>query len=186
MQEGVGKYQFLKKSATHFPHINLLTPPFKWRFLYDPPTPFCYNPRPWPPTLLLINNIYSWKTKLKHTGVDIECFFVNIKSSLTKHKKYLLEAPYRTSETSLPTKIDMWFGTKWNFLLGKKWHLFFQQNFFTVGLVVIVLKAETERTFVIDIQDLLITLSIYRSDMFYIFLDMKKKETCWMHFKVNF
>ena len=47
-----------------------------------------------------------------------------------------------------------------------------------MGLVVIVLKAETERTFVIDIQDLLTTLSIYGSDMFYIFLDMKKKETC--------
>ena len=34
----------------------------------------------------------------------------------------------------------------------------------------------TERTFVIDIQDLLTTLSTYRSDMFYIFLDVKKKK----------
>ena len=33
----------------------------------------------------------------------------------------------------------------------------------------------TERTFVIDIQDLLTTLSTYRSDMFYIFLDVKKR-----------
>ena len=30
----------------------------------------------------------------------------------------------------------------------------------------------------IDIQDLLTTLSTYRSDMFNIFLDVKKKETC--------
>ena len=47
-----------------------------------------------------------------------------------------------------------------------------------MGLVVIVLKTETERTFVIDIQDLLTTFSTYRNDMFYIFLDVKKKETC--------
>ena len=65
-------------------------------------------------------------------------------------------------------------------MLGKKWHLFFKQNFFKMGLVVNVLLAVTERTFVIDIQDLLTTLSKYRSDMFNIFLDVKKKETCLM------
>ena len=36
-----------------------------------------------------------------------------------------------------------------------------------MGLVVNVLKAVTERAFVIDIQDLLTTLSTDRSDMFY-------------------
>ena len=39
--------------------------------------PFYYNPRPYLATVLLINNIYSWKSILKHTGVDIKCFFVN-------------------------------------------------------------------------------------------------------------
>ena len=34
----------------------------------------------------------------------------------------------------------------------------------------------TGRTFVIDIQHLLTTLSTYGSDMFYIFLDVKKKK----------
>ena len=41
-------------------------------------------------------------------------------------------------------------------------------------LVVIVLQAESERTFLIDIQDLLTTLSTYRSFMFY---RCEKKET---------
>ena len=77
LQEGVGQYQFLGNIATHFPHFYLSTPPLKWRFLYIPPTPFYYHPRPCPPTVLLINNIYSRKSKLKHTGVDIKCFFVN-------------------------------------------------------------------------------------------------------------
>ena len=73
----VGQYQFLGKIATHVPHFHLLTPPLKWRFLYIPPIPFYYNPHSCPPTVLLINNIYSWKSKFKHTGVDIKCFFVN-------------------------------------------------------------------------------------------------------------
>ena len=77
LQEGVGQYQFLGKIAIHFPHFHLSTPPLKWRVLYIPATPFYYKLRPCPPTVLLINNIYSWKNKLKHTGVDINCFFVN-------------------------------------------------------------------------------------------------------------
>ena len=77
LQEGVEQYQFLGKISTHFHNFHLLTAPLKWRFLYIPPTPFYYNPRPCPPTVLLINNIYSWKNKPKHTGVYIKCFFVN-------------------------------------------------------------------------------------------------------------
>ena len=76
--------------------------------------PFLLQPRPCPPTVLLINNIYSWKSKFKHTGVDIKCFLLT-KSSLTKHKKYLLEAPYRTSEIS---KLEL-FTKKVNGLLPK-------------------------------------------------------------------
>ena len=77
LQEDMRQYQFLEKIVTHFPHFHLLTPPLKWRFLYIPPTPYYYNPRPCPPIVLLINNISSWKSKLKHTGEDIKCFFVN-------------------------------------------------------------------------------------------------------------
>ena len=77
LQEEMGQYQFLGKIATHFPRFHLLTPPLKWRFLCIPHTPFYYKPHHCPPTVLLINNIYSWKSKLKHTGVDIKCFFVN-------------------------------------------------------------------------------------------------------------
>ena len=77
LQEGVGQYQFLGKIASHFPHFHLATPPLKWRFLYIPPTPFYYKSRSCPPTVLLGNNIYSWKSKLEHAGVVIKCFFVN-------------------------------------------------------------------------------------------------------------
>ena len=77
LQEELGQYQFLGKIATHFPRFHLLTPPLKWRFLCIPHTPFYYKPHHCPPTVLLINNIYSWKSKLKHSGVDIKCFFVN-------------------------------------------------------------------------------------------------------------
>ena len=41
-------------------------------FMYS--TPFYYNPPPCPFNALLINHI-SWKSKLKHTSVDIKCFF---------------------------------------------------------------------------------------------------------------
>ena len=92
----MGQYQFLGKIAAHCPYSHLLTP-LKWRFLSIPPTPFYYNPCPCPLTVFLINKIYSWKNKLNHTGVDIKCFFVN-KIFVSKTKKYLLEAPYRTSE----------------------------------------------------------------------------------------
>ena len=77
LQEGVGQCQFLGKIATHFPQLHLFTTPLKWRFLYILPTAFYYNPRRCQPTVLLINNIYSQKSKLKHTSVDIKCFFVN-------------------------------------------------------------------------------------------------------------
>ena len=138
LQEGVGQYQFLEKIATHFPHFHLLTPPLKWRFLYIPPTPFYYNLRPCPPNVLLINNIYSWKNKLKHAGVDIKCFFVN-KIFVNKKLRNLLEAPYRTSETS---KLEL-FTKKVNGLKPKNAHVLY-------------------------------------------FFRCEKKETCWMHFNVNF
>ena len=77
LQEGVGQYQFLAKIATYFPNFHEVTPSLKWIFLYIPPTPFGCNPRPCLPTVLIIHNIYSWKIMLKHTGVDIKCFFVN-------------------------------------------------------------------------------------------------------------
>ena len=48
LQDGVGQYQFSGKIVTHFPHFHLLTHLLKWRFLFIPPTPFYYNPRPFP------------------------------------------------------------------------------------------------------------------------------------------
>ena len=45
-----------------------------------------------------------------------------------------------------------------------------------MSVVVNVLQAETERRFDIDICDLLATLSVFRSDIFCIFLDVKKRK----------
>ena len=46
-------------------------------FLLEPPSlfSFCQNPLPCPPDPFLINKIFSWKSKLKHTDIDIVCFF---------------------------------------------------------------------------------------------------------------
>ena len=46
------------------------------------------------------SHFFFWKSKVKHTGVDITCFFQDAKSSLTKHKKCFLEASYGISQTS--------------------------------------------------------------------------------------
>ena len=99
LQEGVGQYQFSGKIATHFPHFHWLTLPLKWRFLYIPPTPFYYNPRPCLPTAFLINNIYSCKSII-NLLVQILSALLLTKSLWTKLKNYLLEAPYRFNETS--------------------------------------------------------------------------------------
>ena len=58
----------------------------------------------------------------------------------------------------------------------KKMAFSFPTKFFTMGAVVNVLQAGTEKTFEIDIHDLLKTLWIFCSDIFYIFLNVKKKE----------
>ena len=71
----------------------------KGKVLYVPLTPFYYDPPFCPPNPLLINHIF-WKSKVKHTDVDITCFFQDAKSSKTKHKKCFLEASYGTSQTS--------------------------------------------------------------------------------------
>ena len=39
-----------------------------------------------PPNPLSINHIFFWKTKLKHTDVDITRFFQDTKPSLSKRK----------------------------------------------------------------------------------------------------
>ena len=71
--------------------------------------------QPPPPPSFLINHNFSWKSKLKHTSVDITCFFEGANSSLTNHKKYLLETFYRASETS---KLEL-FAEKVNWLCPK-------------------------------------------------------------------
>ena len=95
-----GQYQFLGKIATHFPYFHLLTPlPQMKIFMYSTylillEAPLC------PQISLLINHIFSWKSRFKHTVVDIKCFFHDAKSSLTKYKQCLLEVSYRTSQIS--------------------------------------------------------------------------------------
>ena len=96
---GAGKYQFLRKNY-HPIH------PF---FIHKHPYPtqmniFIYSIHPsllqsssLPPIPLLINHNFPWKSKVKHKSVGITWFYS--KSSLTKYKKYLLEASYGTSET---------------------------------------------------------------------------------------
>ena len=96
---GGGAVPILRKNCHPFPPFPFINTSSQMKIFYIPRTPFYYNLRPCPPTVLLINNIYFWKSKLKHTGVDITCFLLT-KSSLTKLKKYLLEAPYKTNETS--------------------------------------------------------------------------------------
>ena len=64
------------------------------------PTYLCLlQPLSLPVHPLLVNHI-SWKSKLKHTGVDITSIFQDAKSSLAKHKRCLLEASHGTSGTS--------------------------------------------------------------------------------------
>ena len=40
------------------------------------------------------------ESKVKYMGVDITCFFQDLKSPLTNHKKCLMQASYGASETS--------------------------------------------------------------------------------------
>ena len=47
-----------------------------------------------------MNQSFFWKSKVRYKGVNITCFFQDAKSSLTKHKKYFLEASYGTSKIS--------------------------------------------------------------------------------------
>ena len=56
---------------------------------------------PFLPTQPPFNQVhFFWKSTVKHTGVDITCFFQDAKSSLANHKKCFLEACYGTSQTS--------------------------------------------------------------------------------------
>ena len=54
----------------------------------------------------------------------------------------------------------------------------FPAKIFHYGFSRHVLYAKTERTFGINLCDLLTTLSTFRSGMLYIFFRCKKKETC--------
>ena len=80
------QYQFLGKLATHNPHFHLSTSPLKWRFFYILPTPYFYIPHP----LLLMNHIFSWKSKPKHTNEDIAYFFSRCKIFTNKTSKALI------------------------------------------------------------------------------------------------
>ena len=98
---GSGQYQLLAKSATYFTHFCFLAPfpLLKVRFLCISPTLFYNLPLCFPIPFLILH-ILSWKSKLKYKGVNITCFFQDTKSSPIKHKQFLLERSYGTSENS--------------------------------------------------------------------------------------
>ena len=74
---GVEAVPILRKNCHPFSPFPLINTSSQMKiFIYWTP-PFYYNPCPCLPTVLLINNIYSWNIILKNTGVDIKCFFVN-------------------------------------------------------------------------------------------------------------
>ena len=75
--QGVGLIPIFKKICNPFalfPSIKTPSQMIKWKFLYVPLTPFCYNPPFCPTNPLLINHMLIWKSKVKHTSVDITCF----------------------------------------------------------------------------------------------------------------
>ena len=52
--------------------------------------PFLLPPTPCPSTALLINHVYSWKSKLKHTVVDILRAFLKCKIFVKKTRKVFI------------------------------------------------------------------------------------------------
>ena len=55
--------------------------------LYIPPTPFLLQLSFLPTQLSLINHIFSMKSELNHTGVNITCFLSRRKIFINKNKK---------------------------------------------------------------------------------------------------
>ena len=89
---GGGTVPILRKNCHPSPLFPLINTSSQMKIFI----PFYYNPRRCLPTVLSINNIYFCSS----IRVQIVSAFLLTKSLLTKHKNYLLEAPYRTSETS--------------------------------------------------------------------------------------
>ena len=67
----------LRKNCPTFPPFPFINTSSQMKIFIYSTHPFLLQPRPCLPTVLLINNTYSWKSKLKHTGVDIKCFLIN-------------------------------------------------------------------------------------------------------------
>ena len=81
--QGVWAISILWKNCNQFglfPFMNTPSQIIKLSFLHIPSTPLYYNLSFCPPNPLIINHIFSWKSKLKHTGVDIMCSFFKIKN----------------------------------------------------------------------------------------------------------
>ena len=105
----MGEVPILMKIIKPFPLFRFLAPRLKWLnkkfYIFHLPlfliTLYYCQPNP-----LLINHIFSWKSKLKQTGVDITCFFPRRKTWLkmkikpNKKWKVFLEKSYGTSQTS--------------------------------------------------------------------------------------
>ena len=84
------------------PYFHLLALPLKWLnedfYIFHLPLFTTTSPLLTQPSFS--QSYFFWKNKVKHTGVDITCFFQDAKSSLPKHKKCFLVASYGTSQTS--------------------------------------------------------------------------------------
>ena len=100
----VGVISILQKNCNPFalfPFINTPSKKIKLRFLYIPLTLFLLQP-PFLPTQPPFNQSYFfWKSKVKHTVVDVTCFFQDAKSSLTEHKKCFLDVSYGTKQSNI-------------------------------------------------------------------------------------
>ena len=67
----------LRKKCHSFPPTPLISNSSQMRIFIYSTYRFLLQPPSLLRTVLLTNNIYSQKSKLKHTSVDIKCFFVN-------------------------------------------------------------------------------------------------------------
>ena len=70
----------LRKNYYPFPPFPFINTPSQMKIFIYSNYPFSLQSSPCPSTLLFINHIFSWKSKLKHTSAHITCFFSRYKN----------------------------------------------------------------------------------------------------------
>ena len=70
---GEGAVPILRKNCRPFPRFPFINTSSQMKIFIYFTYPFLLQLPP--PTALLINHMYSWKSELMHTGIDITCFF---------------------------------------------------------------------------------------------------------------